>query len=168
MSSKFTAVELTGHRYVVTGTDVIGNTGKVVLDGTEWAGIKRHDAAHKAEAEYDEAVNKFFAPMVAAQEKLDAILAGSDDEDPIEYMVLHEAVEATPGHKEVRAHLSKDSQVLRLIEDNDTDRLLWVTESTLEITKAGTNVAAVIASSTSDPSLFDGAEVPNSPFGPTE
>lgn len=168
MSSKFTAVELTGHRYVVTGTDVIGQTGKIVLDGTEWAAIKRHDAVHKAEAEFDEAVNTMFAPMIEAQEKLDAVLNAEDDADPIEYMVLHEAVEATPGQKEVRAHLSKDSQILRLIEDNDTDRLFWVSESTLEITKAGTNVSAVMASSTNDPSLFDDAEVPNSPFGPTE
>jgi len=154
--ARFDMLELTGNRVVVTGTDMLGQTGKVVIDGTEWAGLKRHDAAHRAEAEYDEAVTKFFAPMVAAQEKYEAVIAGTDDEDPIESIVLHEAVEATEGRPEVKARLSKDSQILRLIESNEFERLLWVTESNLEIVKAGVTPAAVQPMLDEDPAVFDG------------
>lgn len=156
--ARFEMLELTGNRVVVTGTDLLGQTGKVVIDGTEWAGLKRHDAAHQAEAEFDAALQAWAAPMIEAQEKYEAAIA-ADDQDPLEYMVLHEEVVATEGRPEVRARLSKDSQILRLIEDNDFDRLYWVTESNLEILKAGASPVQPMLDEDEDED-----EVLNSPF----
>lgn len=121
----FTTANLTGERVLVKGTDVFGTEGSTVLDGSEWAQVKRHSAFHSAQETFDSAVESFFEPLLEAANKLEDALA-LPAPDPITYVVLNEGVEGTDGQEREVIKLGPDSVVLRLIEAGDTDRLVWV------------------------------------------
>lgn len=130
----FTITNLVGSRALVQGTDRFGVKGEVVLDASQWIELQAHTDFNKASADFDAAVEKFFEPLTKAQDKLaDAMKAKLDD---VETLVLEEAVEGSPGREARVVRLTKDSQVLRLIEEGKADdRLIWVND-TLEITEA--------------------------------
>lgn len=129
-TASFTVLALTGQRALVRGTDFTGMTGETVLDSTEWTNVKAQLSHRDAHSEFDEAVEEFFAPLMAAVEKLQqgATPAGSSDE----YVTLVEGTEAQQGQDEVRIQLNHDSIVLRLVERGDFGRLVWV-NGTLEV-----------------------------------
>jgi hypothetical protein len=110
----FKTQALTGNRVIVSGTDVNGVQNQTVVDGSEWAGIKAERNFAGAEANFEASVEEFFAPLLAAAEEMGKALEVPTDE--LEYLVISEGVE----------RLSKDSQVLRLIEDGNDHRLVWV------------------------------------------
>lgn len=128
----FSITTLSGHRALVRGTDNHGTTDEAVLDTTQWDEIKAHFAGDSAMEDFDAAVKEFFAPIMEAQEKLDAAVKARET-DPLAELVVHEPVEATAGHAGLSYTLTKDSQVLRLLEEGKSDRLVWV-KGTLEIT----------------------------------
>lgn len=128
----FSVTTLSGHRALVRGTDNHGTTDEAVLDTTQWDEIKAHFAGDSAMEDFDQAVSDFFAPILEAQEKLEAAVKARET-DPLAELVVHEPVEATAGHAGLSYTLTKDSQVLRLIEEGKGDRLLWV-KGALEIT----------------------------------
>jgi hypothetical protein len=126
----FTTQQLTGNRVIVAGTDVNDVTNKTVIDGAEWASIKAERNFAGAEEAFEESVAAFFAPLTEAAEAMGKALEVPTDE--LEYLVIHEGVEATAGNEAHVVRLSKDSQVLRLIEEGNDHRLVWVNDD-LEI-----------------------------------
>lgn len=123
----FTTLNLTGERVLVKGTDAQGTTGEVVLDASEWNEVKRHVTVADAQENFDAKVEEFFAPlMLAAEQMQDAFKR--PEIDPISYVTIHEGTEAVQGRDEITIKLSSDSIVLRLIEEGDTDRLVWVAD----------------------------------------
>lgn len=124
----FTTATLTNDRVMVKGTDRFGTEGTTVLDGSEWAQVKRHQAFHTAESAFDQSVEEFFAPLMAAADQLEQALSVPKP-DPITYVVLDEGEEGTDGRERSVIKLSPDSVVLRIIESGETDRLVWVMDS---------------------------------------
>jgi hypothetical protein len=94
-----------------------------------------------AGAEFDAAVEAFYAPLLQAAEAHNKVL--ERPEDSLSFVVLDEGSEGEARRPQHVVRLSKDSMVLRLIEDGSTDRLVWVGDE-LEILEilAGTNVSA--------------------------
>ena len=129
----FTTTELVNNRVLVEGTDRLGILNRTVLDTTQFNELyqsDQHAAAHEA---FDAAVDAFYAPLLEAVEAFDTAHAAARDEDLFE-VVVQEAVEPTAGQPEIRRRLTQDTVILRLIEQGDDDRLIWIGDS-LEITK---------------------------------
>lgn len=121
----FTTIALTGERTLVKGEDQFGVQGEVVLDATEWNTVKAQKAVLEAHETFDSAVEEFFAPLLEAQAQLET--AHSRPEiDPVSYIVLDEGEEGTPSRQRHVHKLDRDSIVLRILEDGDHDRLVWV------------------------------------------
>lgn len=139
--SNFTITRLMGERAQVSGTDVAGNSGRTVVSTAQWDELNANTAFDKAKEAFDEAVENFFKPLTDAAEKLETAM--SRPEDSIGYVVLHEGVSGTQAQDEVIVKLTRDSIVLRLIEEGDTDRLLWVGDD-LEITAAAAPATDVV------------------------
>jgi hypothetical protein len=135
----FTTKNLVDNRVLVSGTDQFGIDGSTVLNGTQWAEINEHTQFDAATEEFAAAVEAFFAPLTEATEKFEE--ARKRTEDGLSYVVLHEGVAATPGQPEQLVKLSKDSMVLRLLEQGDSDRLVWV-DGGLEILEVAVPVVA--------------------------
>lgn len=142
MTQQFTTSNLTGERVLVQGTDKFGASGSVVLDATEWNEVKRHvDFTSAAEA-FDAKVEEFFAPLTVAAEQLESSMA-KPKLDPISYVTIHEGTEAVEGRDEVTIKLGPDSVVLRILEQQDYDRLVWVADrlEVLEVLELPTGAA---------------------------
>lgn len=135
----FTTLELVNDQTLVIGEDIKGVTGQQVVDSSQWAEIKAHAQLDQANEEFNQAVEEFFAPLNAAADKAQA--ATSRPQDPSSYIVLHEGVE---GAQEQPAHvvaLSKGSVILRLIEEGQHNRLIWVNEELVVLAAPQVDVA---------------------------
>jgi hypothetical protein len=139
----FSTLSLTGERIVVKGTDIEGGVGETILDASQWNELKARKTFDSATDAFNEAVEAFFAPLMEAADKIGKTL--EKPEDSLGFVVLDEGVEATPGRAPHVVKLTKDSMILRLLEDGNTDRLVWVGDS-LEILEVlpgtGTGVVA--------------------------
>jgi hypothetical protein len=142
----FNTTKLAGNRTLVSGTDQFGITNKAVIDSTEWEAIKAESDHKNAHQEFDAAVEAFYAPLTEAMEAIEE-LHKAPAIDPLFQVVLNEGTEGTAGEAKVVRHLSKDSAILRLLEqDANTTRLVWVgddLEITAEDVAAPTTVAFV-------------------------
>lgn len=127
----FTVQNMLGNKALVTGTDDLGNTGKTIVDTTQWDEIQQDARFSTAKADFDAAVNEFFAPLVEAAEAAEAATRKTYDE--LEYVVVTEGQEGQPSVEQEILELSQDSIVLRIIESGNTSRLVWVDESTLGV-----------------------------------
>lgn len=125
MTATFTTSQLRGDRVLVQGTDKNNIVSETVLDSTQWNEIKSHADYHLAEAGFNDAVEAHFADITAAAEAFAAAVAPKKL-DPIEYFEIKPAVEGVPAEQGVAHKLNRDSVILRLIEDGNFDRLVWV------------------------------------------
>lgn len=131
--SEFNTTILAGQRVLVTGSK---KNQQTILDSTEWDSIKAHQAFHLAGDAFDEAVTAFFAPIVEAAEKANAALAESlPKRDDAFVIVLSEGTEGVEEAEPEVIQLGRDAAILRMIEEGNTDRLVWVGD-TIEITAA--------------------------------
>ncbi len=129
----FTATALMGDRYLIRGTDSTGKDAGTVIDGRQWNQVKAWDKSKTAQATFDAAVEEFFAPLLEAAEAMEQEHVG----DSIGTLVLEEGTTGTAGVPAKIVVLTKDSIILRLIENNETDRLVWVGDD-LEVLDATT------------------------------
>jgi hypothetical protein len=120
----FTTKNLTNERVLVQGADVDGVKGQVVLDASQWLELKARADVKTAGAEFDTAVEEFYAPLLEAAERVGKALERPTDS--LAHVVLDEGEEPRMGRAPQIVHLTKDSMILRLIEDGNTDRLVWV------------------------------------------
>jgi hypothetical protein len=128
----FTVQTMLGGTALVSGTDKLGNTGKCQVFTTQWDELNGRDNFSKATADFDAEVEKFFKPLEKAAKKL-AKATARPSQDPAEYVVLKEEVKGQAHQPAQIVPLTRDSIILRLIEEGQTDRLVWVTESELGI-----------------------------------
>lgn len=133
MSNTFKTTALAGDRVLVTGQSD-GVSQKIVLDGSEWAAIKRTDSLKAAAQTFDASVEQFFAPLTDAAEAV--AQAAKVEIDPAFYVVEQEATTAVHAQREVLRHLELDTVILRLIESGHTDRLIWI-DNTIEVLAEG-------------------------------
>lgn len=127
----FTTTRLVNNRVMVAGEDARGNKGQMTVDSTEWDEVCADQAFSRATADFDAAVESFFAPLTEAAEKVASTYA--KPVDPAGYVVLAEGVEGQPAQPEQLVKLSTDSIILRLIDEDQTDRLVWVSEDQLDV-----------------------------------
>ena len=148
----FTTTALVGNRVLVTGTDFLGTEGKAVLDSSQWVAVNARKQHNVASKEFDTAVEEFFAPLTQAADKAHAATQGPV-EDPITYVVIDDAVEGVQGKPAHVEKLTRDSVILRILEeDSDTTRLAWVADQ-LEVlaeSQAPSNVTVPTAEKVSE------------------
>ena len=125
----FQTSNLVGDRVLVHGTDTFGTAGKTIVDATQWLELKARKDMSTATADFDAAVEAFYAPLTEAADKASAAMKGNRPEDSSAYVVLVEATEGVPANAGVTVPLTRDSVILRLIEEQNTDRLVWVDDS---------------------------------------
>lgn len=131
--SEFNTTILAGQRVLVTGSK---KNQQTILDSTEWDSIKAHQAYHLAGDAFDEAVTAFFAPIFEAADKVNAALAEPlPKRDDAFVIVLSEGTEGVEKVEPEVIQLGRDAAILRMIEEGNTDRLVWVGD-TIEITAA--------------------------------
>jgi len=128
----FSTTRLVNNQVLVQGTDIFSVYGRTTLDSTQWDEIKADGQYSEAIDAFDAAVKQFFAPLLEAAEAAQQAAPSMDTVDPIAYVVLNEEVEGVEAQPAQLIHLTNDSIVLRLIEQGETDRLVWV-DGTLEI-----------------------------------
>lgn len=129
----FNTINLTGNRVLVRGTDITGATGEATLDASQWVELNGRSDLDKAQQAFDEAVQEFFRPLTEAAEKAKRSI--EVPEDSLAYVVLDEGSEGEARRPKQVVRLTRDSMVLRLIEEGNTDRLIWV-NGELEVTEA--------------------------------
>ena len=128
----FEVKTLLGAQALVSGTDSIGNEGKTLVSTSEWDELKARLGFSAATEDFNAVVTQFFAPLTEASEKLE-IAGRIKEQNPLEYVVIKKGVDSIAGETAEIARLSKDSMILRLIEEDKTDLLIWVDESTLGV-----------------------------------
>ena len=131
MTAQFKTTRLANHRVLVDGTDAFGNSGRTVLDSTQWDGIKAELTKSTVEDQFNAAVEEFYAPLL---EKIDAIVADAQKSvvDDAYVLTVGETVNAVEAVAPTVYRLNQDSAILRLLEEGRTDRLVWVNDK-LEI-----------------------------------
>jgi hypothetical protein len=122
--STFTITRLVGDRAIVKGTDVFGVEGSVTVFTTQWDEVNANTAYDQATEAFEAAVEEFFAPLTKAAEAMHQSV--SRPTDSIGYVVLREGQAAVPAQSEHIVKLNRDSVILRLVEQGDFDRLVWV------------------------------------------
>lgn len=130
----FSTTELTGDRVLVTGVDVRGMIGEVVVDASQWRQIKRRQTKKEVVAEVEAAIDNLLAPVQAAIDSAKSKLE-LPKVDPLLYYVEQEGSEGVQSKPELTIKLTHDSVILRAIEEGHEDRLVWV-NGTLELTAA--------------------------------
>ena len=131
----FTMQTMLGSTAVVSGTDINGNSGSTTVSTAQWDELNGRTNFSKAQADFDAEVEKFFEPLTKAAEKAQQALAGKT-QDPVEFVVLSEATDGVKAQPAQIVALSKDSIIIRLIEEGTTDRLVWVNDTTLGVLAA--------------------------------
>ena len=122
--SNFTATALANGYFLVEGTDIRGKYGECIVFGGEWLEIKRALGTDTAKEQLDAAIEEFFKPLVEAADAFAA--AKAPVVDALSMVVLNEGTAGEPARERKVLHLTRDSQILRAIEEGATDRLLWV------------------------------------------
>ena len=120
----FTTTKLAGNRVLVQGEDSLGNSGFETLDSSGYEQLMHHLTHADAVDEYNASVEEFFAPLTEAAELLED--ACVQVLDPYSYFDLEYEVEEVEPVKGQRVELNREAQILRMIEANDTGRLIWV------------------------------------------
>jgi hypothetical protein len=132
----FTVQNMLGNQALVTGVDTLGNEGKTVVDTTEWDKLKATMGFDASTEAFDAKVKDFFAPLIEASEEFEAAQKQQAAPDPLSFVVMNEGVEAVSGQPTELIELTRDSIILRAIEEGATDRLVWVDSSTLGVLSA--------------------------------
>lgn len=136
----FTITELANDRVLISGEDRRGVYGEQVLDAGAHFERKRHEATKSAHADFDAALEEFYAPLTAAAQALKSTV--EFDIDPLLYVVEQEASEGRAAQDKVVVRLDNASVLIRAIETGQSDRLIWIKDE-LIVTARDTSVPAV-------------------------
>jgi hypothetical protein len=128
----FVVQNMLGNQALVSGADHLGNEGKAIVSTTQWDDLKARKNFSAASAVFDAEVEKFFKPLTKAAKKAEKAL-NAKTPDAASFIVLTEAVDEVSGQPAQVVALTHDSIILRLIEEGNTDRLVWVNDTTLGV-----------------------------------
>ena len=87
----------------------------VILDATTWNAAQQILKDQLAQHKFDAEVEKFFAPILAASEKLDASLSDGDPEEDMSFFVITPPVQGREAQKGEAVQLDKDGTILRCL-----------------------------------------------------
>ena len=116
----FTVTPLINAQYLVTGSDITGQSGTVVLESEAWDFVKHMRAHEVADAEFDAAVEEFFAPIVDAATKRASALTRPGNQWAT--VTFGEDVE---GSRARTIELDTAGIILRILEETDGSALRW-------------------------------------------
>ena len=120
----FKTTKLAGHRVLVQGSE---KDQTCILDSSEWDEVRASLTATVATEAYDAAIERFFAPITKAADKLDAALAKAmGPTDSRSQIVINPGVQAVEGVEPEIIELGRDATILRMIESDHTEQLIWV------------------------------------------
>lgn len=128
---QFHTIKLAGSRVLVTGDTDVQQT---ILDSSEWDRVKLQIAEIEATQVFDSTVEEFFAPIVAAAAAAQAVVdAAVPSKDMSFEIVVNEGKAGAAAEDGYTIRLGREAAILRMIEEGNTSRLIWV-GSTIEIT----------------------------------
>ena len=131
--SKFSTLPLVNNQVLVI--DSVENK-MTKLDAGEWNSIKIWEKKVDATEAFDAEIAEYFKPFNEILDNAVRKFEGLEPKaDPNSVYEVTEGVDAVEGIKPKAYSLSKDSQILRLIESGQDDRLIWIGEE-LEILAA--------------------------------
>ena len=131
--SKFSTLPLVNNQVLVI--DSVENK-MTKLDAGEWNRIKIWEKKVDATEAFDAEIAEYFKPFNEILDNAVRKFEGLEPKvDPNSAYEVTEGVDAVEGVKPKTYSLSKDSQILRLIESGQDDRLIWIGEE-LEILAA--------------------------------
>lgn len=119
----FKYTKTTSDSVIVEGTDVHGVFNKTIVDGTQWFSIKQVEKQINIASRFDNAVLDFFQPLTDAIEDL----TEPEVADFATY-TIEPGVEAQEEVLPLQYELDKNSQILRAIEAELFDLLVWVND----------------------------------------
>jgi hypothetical protein len=119
--AKLAVTPLASGGYLVEGQDSKGVDGSTILRSDRWDYVQHLRAHEVADAEFDAAVEKFFAPLTKAAEKAVAAVTGRTNE--FATVTIGETVE---GKQAQVIELDEAGVILRLIDEGKTDHLRWI------------------------------------------
>lgn len=117
--SNFKYTQTTSNQVVVEGTDSHGVFNRLIVDGEQWTSIKQVEETLLAAQEFDAAVEEFFRPLT------DAAPVSEKQSDFATY-TLKQGKNAVEEVLPLQYELTNDSQILRAIDFELFDLLMWV------------------------------------------
>jgi hypothetical protein len=153
----FTITRLVNDRAIVRGTDVFGTEGTTTVSTKQWDEVQADTQYKQAEADFESTVEEFFKPLTDAHNAMHQKLERPTDASS--YIVLDEGSEGVPAQPRHLIRLNRDSVILRLVEQGDISRLVWVDDELeiLEVLPVSNGGAATPV--TTDDSLSDEAVI---------
>ena len=115
----FKYTQTTSNQVVVEGTDSHGVFNRLIVDGEQWTSIKQVEETLLAAQEFDAAVEEFFRPLT------DAAPVSEKQSDFATY-TLKQGKDAVEKVLPLQYELTNDSQILRAIDFELFDLLMWV------------------------------------------
>ena len=137
--SQFTTTFLTNHRVLIEGP----KGQHYIADGSQLVDIDAFMAAKEAENEFNFESEVFFAPMLAAADKLEAALKAREDvlDAYTEKVIFTEGRPAVPAVEEDSVELTYDSQILIRLRRGKDDQLRWVGKDRIVIVEDDEKIA---------------------------
>ena len=137
--SQFTTTYLTNHRVLIEGP----KGQHYIADGSQLVDIDAYMAAKDAEDEFNFEAEVFFAPMLAAADKVEAALKARKDvrDEYKEKVIFTEGRPAVPEVKEDSVELTYDSQILIRLRRGKDDQLRWVGKDRIVIVEDDEKIA---------------------------
>ena len=137
--SQFTTTYLTNHRVLIEGP----KGQHYIADGSQLVDIDAYMDAKDAEDEFNFEAEVFFAPMLAAADKVEAALKARKDvrDEYKEKVIFTEGRPAVPEVKEDSVELTYDSQILIRLRRGKDDQLRWVGKDRIVIVEDDEKIA---------------------------
>lgn len=114
---------LANNQALVTGTDEAGENRRTVLDAYQYNNLVRANKLTEAQEDFDAAVKQHFATLTAAADTLKK--ATEEKLDPAFNILVSEG-NNTDRTDDQYVYLSTDAAIINMIENDDTDRLVWI------------------------------------------
>lgn len=117
-----------GHVAMVSGTDVDGKTGTMVLDTTQWDFVQDRLQDKQDLADFNQAVLDWAAPVMEAVEAIEERRATVG---PVDKIVIEEGVEPVKARPEFAIEPDINTTIITLVVEDRTDLLRWMTDTQL-------------------------------------
>lgn len=118
-----------GNVAMISGTDVDGNTGTMVLDTTQWDEVRALLQSKQDVKDFNDAVLEWAAPVIAVADEIKARKEGAGN--PVPKIVIEEAVEGVQGRPEFSIEPDLHTTIITLVEEDRTDLLRWINSEQL-------------------------------------
>ena len=137
--NQFTTTYLTNHRVLIEGP----KGQHYIADGRQLVEIDAYMEAKDAEKEFNFEAEVFFAPMLAAADKVEAALKAQKDvlDEYTEKVIFTEGQPAVPAVEEDSVKLTYDSQILIRLRRGKDDQLRWVGKDRIVIVEDDEKIA---------------------------